>query len=262
MLKKIGLFSLLTLLVFATNSSVHAQQQREVLFQLSTIDGLLSGIYDGRMTLGELKQHGDIGIGTFHALDGEMLVVDGTVYQVTADGAVHIPDPTVTTPFAAVTFFDVDQEKGLPSGVDFQGVVKEIDGLIPTPNLFHAIRIEGTFQRVKTRSVPKQVKPYPPLGEVVKTQPIFDFEDVEGVIVGLRCPPFVKGINVPGSHLHFLTKDKKAGGHVLELIVKEAVLKVDHTPEFSLVLPEDQDFYRLNLEADASLEGETPPRKE
>jgi len=260
-LKKIGIFSLLGFLVFAGSPSVYAQQ-REALFQFSTIDALLSGIYDGRMTLQELERYGDIGLGTFHALDGEMLVVDGTVYQVTADGAVHTPDPTVTTPFAAVTFFDVDQEKVLQPGATLQGLAKEIDALIPTPNIFYAIRIEGTFQKVKTRSVPKQAKPSPPLAEVIKTQPTFDFENVEGVIVGLRCPPFVKGINVPGNHLHFLTKDKKAGGHVLELIVQQAVVKIDHTPEFHMILPEDPDFYRLNVEAQTSSAAEIFPQKQ
>ena len=37
--------------------------------------------------MGELKQHGDTGIGTFEGLNGEMIVLDGTVYQAVADGS-------------------------------------------------------------------------------------------------------------------------------------------------------------------------------
>jgi acetolactate decarboxylase len=262
MMKRLALYSLLGVVLMVSGSSSVQAQERETLFQLSTIDALMSGIFDGAMTLGELKRHGDIGIGTFHTFDGEMVVVDGIVYQVRSDGTVHTPDATATTPFAAVTFFDADQEKDLEPGVDLSGLIKEIDGFLPTQNLFYAIRIEGTFKKLKARSVPKQAKPYPTVAQVVKTQPIFDFENIEGVIVGFRCPPFVKGINVPGYHLHFLTKDKKAGGHVLELVVQQARVKVDHTPGFHMILPKDPDFYRLDWVSDPSSTAETFQQKQ
>jgi acetolactate decarboxylase len=253
MLKKPGAFFLVSFLVLTGSLGSYAQQAK-TLTQLSTIDALLGGVYDGKVSMQQLKQYGDIGIGTFDALDGEMVLVDGTVYRVSADGTVQVPGPTETTPFAAVTFFDADQEKALPSGISMQELAREIDAILPTPNLIYAIKIEGTFKRVKTRSVPKQTRPYQPLTEVVKNQPTFDFENVEGIIVGLRCPPFMKGINVPGYHLHFLTKDRKAGGHVLELTVGQAVAKIDRTSNFYMILPEDQDFYKLNTEKDTSSE--------
>ena len=75
-----------------------------VLFQVSTIDALLSGVYDGDVTIGELRKRGNFGLGTFNKLDGEMLAVDGRYYQIKADGvasgaAVH------ETPFASVVRF-------------------------------------------------------------------------------------------------------------------------------------------------------------
>ena len=103
----------------------------------------------------------------------------------------------------------------MPSGIGMKEMTGRIDSIIPTPNLIYAIKIEGVFKKVLTRSVPRQKKPYQPLTEIVKTQSTFQFENVEGVIVGIRCPTFMKGINVTGYHLHFLTKDRKAGGHVL-----------------------------------------------
>ncbi|MGC9967703.1 MAG: acetolactate decarboxylase [Syntrophobacteraceae bacterium] len=250
-LKKLGVFFLAAFLVLTGSLGSYAQQA-STLTQLSTIDALLSGIYDGKMSMQQLKAYGDIGLGTFNALDGEMVLVDGTVYQVSADGTVHVPGPAETTPFMAVTFFESDREKTLPSGIDMKQLTDEIDAVLPTPNLIYALRIEGSFKKVRTRSVPKQNKPYQPLTEIVKNQPTFDFENVEGVIVGLRCPPFMKGINVPGYHLHFLTKDRKAGGHVLGLTVDHAVAKVDQISNFYMILPEDQDFYRLNMENDTS----------
>lgn len=53
------------------------------------IDTLLCGMYDGSMSVKELKSHGNLGIGTMNHLDGEILMVDHVVYQVKYDGTVH-----------------------------------------------------------------------------------------------------------------------------------------------------------------------------
>ncbi len=238
---------LIFMLIFTGSSGAPAQSGE--MTQYSTIDVLLKGVYDGCVPIGEMLRHGDTGIGTFDGLDGEMVVVDGIAYQVTADGIVHIPGPAVTTPFAEVTFFHNDQEKVLPHGADLESFTREVDAIIPTPNIFYAIRIDGTFEKVVTRSVPKQSKPYRPLTEVVKTQPTFTFENVRGVIVGWRCPAFARGLTVPGYHLHFLTEDRKGGGHILAFVVKDATVKLSHTSDFHMILPDSEDFYKLNLES-------------
>jgi len=251
MQKKMGLLFLACLLVCAGAHASYAQQGK-TLTQVSTIDALLGGVYDGKMSIGQLKLYGDTGLGTFDALDGEMVMVDETAYRVKADGTIQIAGPAETTPFAAVTFFTADLEKTLPGSIGIEELTRQIDAILPTPNLIYVLRIEGTFKKVITRSVPRQAKPYKPLTEIVKSQPTFKFENVEGVVVGLRCPAFMKGINVPGYHLHFLTRDRKAGGHVLDISVSHAVVKVDTTGNFYMVLPEDQDFYKVDMEKDLS----------
>ncbi|MGA2401994.1 MAG: acetolactate decarboxylase [Syntrophobacteraceae bacterium] len=251
MLRKFACLVLMFALLLPCGFDASAQQQKK-LTQFSTIDALMSGIYDGTLTMAELTRYGDFGLGTFQSLDGEMAVVDGIVYQITSDGAVHTPDAAMTTPFAAVTFFAPDREIELKSGATFESLAGEVDPLLPTRNIFYAVRIEGLFDKVKTRVVPKQCKPYPPLTEVVKTQSTFDFEKVEGVMVGWRCPSFVKGINFPGYHLHFLTKDRKAGGHVLEFTAGQATVKIDGVSDFRVILPESKDFFGLNLEGGAA----------
>ena len=225
--------------------------QRETLVQISTIDALLNGVYDGVMTFGNLKQYGDFGIGTFEGLDGEMVAFDGNFYQVKADGIAYPVSDSMETPFASVTFFDADSEEQLPQGMDYESLEEFLDGILPTSNIFYAIKIEGTFSYMKTRSVPGQQKPYPPLVEVTKNQPVFEFSDVEGTIAGFRCPDYVSGVNVTGYHLHFLTGDEDAGGHILEFEVKQAVAAVDYTSEFFMILPdEDSDFYKIDLTPD------------
>ena len=201
----------------------------ETLAQISMIDALLNGLYDGVVTFGTLKQYGDFGIGTFAGLDGEMVGFDGNFYQINADGIAYPVSDSMETPFASVTFFDTDRKEQLSKEMDYQQLEQFLDGILPTSNIFYAIRIEGTFSYIKTRSVPRQEKPYPPLAEVTKDQPMFVFNDVEGTIVGFRCPVYAGGLNVPGYHLHFLTKNRDGGGHVLEVKVQEANAFVDYT---------------------------------
>lgn len=88
--------------------------------------------------------------------------------------------------------------------------------------------------------MPKQQEPYYPLVEIVKEQSIFEFHDVRGTIVGFRCPDSVKGVNVPGYHLHFITEDRKAGGHLLSCQLQDATIAIDYTSEFYMVLPQHE----------------------
>ncbi len=224
---------------------------KETLTQVSTVDALLEGVYDGVMTYGTLGEYGDFGIGTFATLDGEMLAFDGNFYQVRSDGVAYPVADDMETPFAAVTFFNEDFQYAVPQGLDMPGFTAFLDDRLDTVNTFYAIRIDGTFSHVKTRSVPAQQKPYLPLAEIAATQPVFEFQDVTGTLVGFRCPEFVGGVNVPGYHLHFLTDDKSAGGHVLEFTVAQADVSVDVTRDFLMILPDSgSDFYSIDLTPD------------
>ena len=87
--------------------------------QTSTIDALLAGVYDGEMSCRELLDHGNFGIGTFNRLDGEMIALDGKIYQVKSDGKVYTPETDIMTPFATVCAFQPDTKFSLPDGTDF-----------------------------------------------------------------------------------------------------------------------------------------------
>jgi acetolactate decarboxylase len=184
-----------------------------------------------------------------------MLGFDGNFYQVKSDGLAYPVSASMKTPFASVTFFDTDSSQSLPTGINYDQLQDFLNGVLPTDNIFYAIKIEGTFSYMKTRSVPAQEKPYPPLAEVTPKQPIFEFSDVEGTIVGFKCPAYVAGVNVPGYHLHFLTDSKDGGGHVLDLEIKEAIASIDYTSEFLMILPsEGSGFYDLDLTQDKQKE--------
>jgi acetolactate decarboxylase len=129
-----------------------------------------------------------------------------------------------------------------------------IDESMPTENIFYAVKVEGTFQYMKVRSVPKQERPYPKLVDVVKEQAIYEYSDIEGTVVGFWCPEYAKGVNVPGYHFHFISKDGTVGGHILDCVLDKTMAEIDYTNEFDMVLPSTDDFYHYNLGLDKKKE--------
>lgn len=227
----------------------------ETLVQVSTIDTLLNGVYDGVIDFKTLKGYGDFGIGTFDRLDGEMIGYDNKFYQIRADGKAYQVSDEMTSPFASVTFFDLDSKIKLTDGMNFKKLQEYLDSELPTDNIFYAVKIEGIFTYMKTRSVPAQQKPYPSLTEATKNQPEFEFNEVSGTVVGFHCPPYVSAINVPGYHLHFIDESKNAGGHILDFKIKEATAYIDETSQFMMLLPNSEsDFYKIDLNQDKQTE--------
>jgi len=246
------LFCLLFITAFAVSSSTGAPvlEDRDNLFQVSTVDALLQSVYDGILTFGDLKDFGDFGIGTFDGLDGEMIALDGEYYQAKSDGLAYPVDDSMTTPFSTVTFFDTDLQWTLNATANSTEFFKALDALIPSSNLFYAIRMDGEFPYVKTRSYSRQIRPYRPLAEL--NQSVYEHHQVSGSIVGFYAPAFVNGVNVPGYHLHFITSDRTAGGHVLDFSQNGAEVSVDVTPSFTVVLPTSGDFVGADLTQDLS----------
>ncbi len=212
----------------------------DTITQYSFIDAILAGAYDGQVTCEKVLEKGDVGLGTFNALDGEMVILDRQLYQVGYDGKIYRPDPSITTPFAAVVEFSPDKAVYIGKGTDLDGLKHVADLTVPNQNVFCAIKATGRFSMVLTRSVPAQTKPYPPLVEVTKNQSQFHLENVSGTLVGFRTPPYAKGIGVPGYHLHFLSDDKQSGGHVLALVFEEGALEMDLCNKFVLVNARDE----------------------
>jgi acetolactate decarboxylase len=87
--------------------------------------------------------------------------------------------------------------------------------------------------------VPAQTKPYVPLVEATRHQSVFELGRCRGTVVGFRMPGFVKGVNVPGCHAHFLTDNRQAGGHVLDFTVDEGTLELAVCSRIDLRLPTD-----------------------
>jgi acetolactate decarboxylase len=209
---------------------------------LSTpVNALVEGIYEENVSFAEIKLHGDFGLGTFNDLDGEMVMLNGTIYQIDSDGRVNVIGDEALSPFACVTFFRPISHDDIGGNMDYHAFVETLYSLLPSPNLFYAIMVEGSFAHVKTRSVPRQ-ESYRPIVEVTKNQPTFDFNKIEGTIVGFFTPSFMASLNVPGFHLHFLSTDLKHGGHLLECRPLKGRIDIQLIDKLELSLPITIDY--------------------
>lgn len=230
-------------------------EDHEILYQVSTIDALMQGVFDGILPISELKKHGDFGIGTFNALDGEMIVLNGVVYQAKADGRVYGIIDNATTPFASVTQFDHDFSVTTGQPMNFSVFSKDLSARLPSQNMIYAVRMHGTFPQIKVRAIPAQQKPYPTLTDASKNQSVYTYTDTSGTVVGFYLPVFFKGLNVGGYHLHFLSDNLQTGGHILDFEVPaNATVEYDMTPEFEMLLPTGGDFTGVDLSQDLSKE--------
>jgi acetolactate decarboxylase len=238
---------ILTFLSTIPGAFLHAQDKNETVFQTSTLSALMEGVYDGNTTFAELKKEGDFGLGTLNGLDGEMVGFGGAFYQITSDGKAHeIPDDALT-PFAVVTFFEPDKTVAIDGPLGCGDLEKYILKQLPSDNIFYAIKIDGKFESVKTRSVPKQSEPFPLLAEVVKIQSVFELENVEGTIAGYWFPDYLSAVNAAGFHFHFLTADKKTGGHVLDCRAGKVKIGIDYNDDLQISLPKTENFLDADL---------------
>ncbi len=216
-MRRKALVFLILVLVAASQLPVCAQTTQNAIFQVSTIDALKHGIFDGDTTFGELAKQGDFGLGTFNGLDGEMIALDGRFFQVKVDGTVHPVPDTLKTPFAVVVFFKPDRESILGRADSLEALQAHLDSELPEKESLFAIRIDGKFEKLRVRSVAGQTKPYRTLDEVIKEQAVFELADIHGTLVGFRFPRYMRGVNVSGYHFHFISDDRQRGGHVLDL---------------------------------------------
>lgn len=220
-------FSLMIVSCSGVNSANDAKVY-DSIWQLSTITALYAGDYDGREELGAVMGNGDFGLGTFHKLDGEMVVVSDTAYQVSYSGDIGVPNLSTTVPFVSVTSFQADTSFALADITSLPEVMEAVKQNMHQNAMAAAVKITGSFTGVSTRSVPAQEKPYPPLVDVIQEQAVFILGDVTGSIVGFYFNESFADIHTDGFHFHFITGDRREGGHLLNCALQNAVVEIDY----------------------------------
>ena len=221
------------------------------LFQISTTGALVEGLYEKAVSSKVLLNYGDFGLGTFENLDGEMVIVDGVIYQVRSDGAVLKIEGEVGTPFAVVVPFAADQDAVVERAQSLEELTVICNTFRDSENLFYAFRIDGCFEHVHTRAMRATFDGLP-LAKAAAIQPEFEFSSVNGTLVGIWAPKYSSALNVTGYHFHFLSEDRTKGGHLLGCSGDNLRLRMERLNNFHLSLPESKEFLEADLTKDPS----------
>ncbi len=237
------------------------QNDPDTIFQVSTSIALVEGIYRGAVPISTLKEHGDLGLGTFEDLDGELILVDRQVFQAKSDGSVQVVKDDVKTPFAVVTNFSPDHSQTIYKCESYKRIQTEFDKTRESANIFYALRVKGSFDHMHVRAVCKTAEGVP-LVQAAAVQPEFTYEKIEGTMVGFWSPQYAKSINVPGYHMHFISQNRDKGGHVLDCSASQLKLELHKETKLSLVLPETRQFLNADLTRDPTADLEKAEKQQ
>jgi len=203
---------------------------------LTTQAGIFSvleaGSYDRITTVDEMNKYGDLGVGGFEKMDGELIQLNGTIYQVTSDGVVHTPPGDTGVTFMNTVKFNPEMSHVFSNPENLTELEDELNQSFPSQDNIYAIRIDGFFPEMKVRSVPEQQKPYPPLSSVIANQSVFNLTNTTGTISGFWFPAWMQGVNYAGFHLHYISEDRTSGGHILGLTMENGTAMVDPVHSF------------------------------
>jgi acetolactate decarboxylase len=219
---------------------------RKYIYFNSVTKALFENVLNSNKTIEYVKGHGDFGIGTIEALDGELIVLDGKAYTVRGDGvACKISDKS-KTPITIITHFkkDIEIKSENINFLEFQNI---INGTLPSQNLLYSIKVQGTFINVKLRGIDKQIKPYLPISEIIKKGITHDYTELKGVLVGFKIPNYLENISVPGFHFHFIDNTYRKGGHLYYSDFKIIHIEIGVFHNFIVELDDSTDFYNANI---------------
>lgn len=231
----------------------HFDLNVHTVFQVSTSGALVAGVYDKEVSVAGLLAHGDFGLGTFAGLDGEMVVLDGRVYQAHGSGKVTEATGEAGAPFAVITHFTPDRSGTITDIARFEDLEARCDRWRDSDNIFYALRLHGRFAQIKTRVV-NPPAPGVALTEAAKSQSEFVFENVAGTLVGIWSPAFASEFSVQGYHFHFISDGKDQGGHVLDVRADTLDVQIEALTDYRLILPETEAYLKANLGKDIAAE--------
>jgi acetolactate decarboxylase len=218
------------------------------IYQTGTIRSLLQGVYDGDMTISEVAKHGNMGLGTFDAVDGELIAYAGRYYRADETGLLKEVSGHTPTPFAVVADFNVATGQIVQALPELSALESWILQQMPSQNYPYAVTVEGEFKSIHLRSESCQTKPYRPLAETLpKLQTSFVKNHIHGVMVGVWFPEYMSALNVPGFHFHFIDLARQVGGHVFAIELIKAEVRLQQYQDFSMHLIKTDEFAQADL---------------
>ena len=221
------------------------------IYQASTLQALALGYTRPVVTVGELLEHGDTGLGTFENVDGEMIVVDGVCYQAKQDGSIVPASEETGVPFAVSGFVKDGRKFEIEELTDIESIKQELTLRIEEDfglNSIHIARIDGWFESVHARAGAPYRSQHVTLKNILsKTQKDFCFERLYGTLVCVYYPDYMDGINAAGWHLHFISQDRTLGGHVFQVSIRSGECLLQKMDRIEIQLPREAAFDTYSL---------------
>ncbi|MDO4893836.1 MAG: acetolactate decarboxylase [Eubacteriales bacterium] len=221
------------------------------IYQVSTLQALALGYSRSVVKVRELLEHGDTGLGTFENVDGEMIVLDGVCYQAKDDGSIVRAEDAAGVPFAVAGFVKDGRSFEIDEMPDLETIKQELTLRIEENfglNSIHIARIDGWFESIHARAGAPYRSQHVTLKNILsKTQKDFSFEGLYGTLVCVYYPDYMDGINASGWHMHFLSKDKKLGGHVFEAVMSTGECLLQKMDRIEIQLPREAAFDTYSL---------------
>ncbi|HVW98283.1 MAG TPA: acetolactate decarboxylase [Mucilaginibacter sp.] len=228
-----------------------AEGQQNELYSAGYASAFIGGLYDAWYPYRDLHSHGNFGLGAPARLDGELIMLDGVLYKTQYTGKTTPIDNSGETPYAVVCFFKAKQLFKPGNTLTKAALLKYLDSVLASKNGLYAIHIKGHFRYLKTRAFPPVTqKPYLPLASMLDRQHFFEFNDIDGDLVGYRLPEFMEGPHISGYHFHFLSDDKQSGGHLIDVIAENIVIEIDQLDSYTMQLPQTDDFKNFDFKKD------------
>ena len=226
----------------------HADTLHNHLFTVGIGAGLIGGLYDGNYPYHLLKQHGNFGLGAPDKLDGELVVFQGKIYQTQSTGNTFVVDDRQLTPFAMVHFFQPDRKITIGSAMSKESLFHYLDSTLTNVNGLYAIHVSGKFSYIKTRAFPPvKAHEHTPLASMLPLQHFFEFSNVKGDLIGYRLPSFMDNTNISGYHFHFLSANKNAGGHIIDVKADSITIEIDRLDSYTIQVPSTTEFEQFDF---------------
>ncbi len=248
---KISHSALFTIIYFLTNSLFAQTIKPNHLYTFGHASAFIGGLYDAHIAYGEIKPYGNFGLGAPDKLDGEIVIFDNKFYQTQSSGKTSEVKDIEQTPFVIINNFKSDKSIKKAGTLTKDQLFRLLDSVLTKKNGIYAIHIRAKFITVKTRAFPKITqKPYQPMAQLLSLQQFFNFENLEGDLIGYRLPSYMEGANISGYHFHFLSDDKSKGGHIIDLTMNDITIEIDELDGFSIQPPPTEAFQNFDLEKD------------
>jgi len=232
-----------------TQQSESDPAKSDIFYHYSVWYAFVNKIFDGELKVSELKQKGDIALGSYDRLDGELIMLDGVPYRATQDGKVTVAKDDAKIVYANATFFDEEQSFKIDKIGNYKDLRTKINEKLPSKNLFYAFKIHGDFKKMKCGGLHKQEKPFKEgLDVLIPNRPIFERENFSGTMIGFFCPDYIGDINVKAYHLHFVSDDRQFAGHVMEFEAENLEVSIDYMNKYQFDVPTTQEFLKGEFE--------------